>query len=182
MTPKSSAFRNIQITQLATSAQDYKRLCQENVLKMQPSKTELCQDDWYYGKRRNWPSKNSAQIQKHQIFAEPKYTFLRKRKRGKEFSWYPHSEAALSIGLMSTRSRTIPNVKASQRQSRLSPARRRPLGLNIKADDPFNVKLCCLMNPTMRFQLGVAGFQTSVLAFQETNLTKKKTSWGLSFG
>lgn len=41
VTPKRSTFRNIQITQLATSAQDYKRPCQENVLEMQPSKTRV---------------------------------------------------------------------------------------------------------------------------------------------
>lgn len=47
--PMRYDFKNIQITQVATSAQDNKRPCQENVLKMQPSKTELCQGDWFYG-------------------------------------------------------------------------------------------------------------------------------------
>lgn len=37
--------------------------------------------------------------------------------------------------------------------SRLIPARIYLLGINIKANGPFKVKLCHLMNPMMRFQL-----------------------------
>lgn len=48
----------------------------KSVLKMQPSKTELCQDDWYYGKRENCSSNNSSPIQQQQAFSWPKYTFF----------------------------------------------------------------------------------------------------------
>lgn len=107
-------------------------------------------------------SKNSAQIQKHQMFSEPRYTFLSKIKRGKEFRQYSQSEAAPSIGLVSMPLSTIPNVKASQTQARLIPARLCPPGLNIKANHPFNATL---MNPTMRFQLSLVGFHSHSLPF-----------------
>lgn len=65
--PKRSNFRNIQITQLATSAGGYKRPCQANLLECNQAQ-QLYQDDWYYGKKENCSSNNSAPTQKQHVF------------------------------------------------------------------------------------------------------------------